>query len=122
MKQIIIIIGMAAVILLVTLSLVSVEGKMDRQDELNRAVSAAVKQTIKASQLDGQKDITSNDEMVAEFVQLMSVNLNSDSDVQIEVMGVDYKEGMLDVKVTENFTYLNGRKGSVTTRKCAIYE
>lgn len=113
---------MAGVILLVTLSLVSVEGKMDRQDELNRAVSAAVKQTVKTSQLDGQEDITSNDEMVAEFVQLMSVNLNSDSDVQIEVMGVDYKEGMLDVKVTENFTYLNGRKGSVTTRKCAIYE
>lgn len=122
MKQIIIIIGMAAVILLVTLSIVSIEGKMDRQDELDRAVSAAVKQTVKASQIDEQKDITSDDEMVAEFIQLMSVNLNSDSDIKVEVMGVDYKEGMLDVKVTESFTYLNGRKGSVTIRKCAIYE
>ena len=113
---------MSIVILSVTLSLVSVDGKMDRQDELNRAVSAAVKQAVKNSQIEGQKNICSNDEMVAEFIQLMSVHLNSDSDVQVEVMGVDYEEGMLDVKVTESFQYLNGKEGSVSIRKCAIYE
>lgn len=122
MKQIIIIMGMAVIAMIVSMILISKESKMDRQDELNRAVSAAVKQTVKASQVYNQKDITSDKEMIAEFIQIMSTNINSDSDVSVEVMGVDYKEGMLDVLVTEKFQYLNGKSDTVSVRKCAIYE
>lgn len=122
MKQIVVIIGMAVIAIIVSMTLLSTESKMDRQDELNRAVSAAVKQTVDDSQVSEQKEITSNKEMVAHFIQLMSVNMNSDSNVSVEVMGVDYKEGMLDVLVTEKFKYLNGKNGTVSIRKCAIYE
>ena len=60
MKQFIIISGLAVIILIVALTLLSVESKMDRQDELDRAVSAAVRQTVKSSQAENQTDITSN--------------------------------------------------------------
>ncbi|MFQ9514755.1 MAG: hypothetical protein ACLRZ9_02900 [Eubacterium sp.] len=122
MKQIIIIMGMAVIALIVSMTLLSKESRMDRQDELNRAVSAAVKQTVDASQIYNQKEITSDKEMVAQFIQIMSTNMNSDSDVSIEVMGVNYKEGMLDVLVTEKFKYYNGKNDTVSVRKCAIYE
>lgn len=122
MKQIIITIGMTALVMLISLTLISEESRMDRKDELNRAVSAAVKQTVQDSQLLNQKEITSNEEMVAHFIQIMSVNISSDSDIIIEVLGADYVEGMLDVLVTEAFKYANGKDGEVSVRKCAIYE
>lgn len=122
MKQAIIVIGIAVLIMMVSLTLLSVESRTDRQDELDRVVSAAVKQTVKDSQIEEQSDITSNKEMVAQFIENMCTSINSDGDLQIEVMGVDYKEGMLDVLVTEKFVYPNGKQGKITTRKCAIYQ
>ena len=122
MKQAIIVVGIAVLIMLVSLTLLSVESRTDRQDELDRVVSAAVKQTVKDSQIEEQSNITSNKEMIAQFIQNMCTSINSDGNLQIEVMGVDYKEGMLDVLVTEKFLYPNGKQGKITTRKCAIYQ
>lgn len=122
MKQITIVIGIAATILLVTLSLISIENKYIRGDELNKAVASAVKQTVQISQIDNQKEIRNNDEMVAEFVNILCSDMTSDTDLQIDVMGVDYKEGLLDVKVTGSFTYLNGKKENIIVRKTAIYD
>lgn len=115
-------IGLAVIVMIVSMTLLSEESKADRQDELNRAVSAAVKQTVAASQIENQKEITSDKEMVAQFIQIMSTGMNSRGDISVEVMGADYKEGMLDVLVTQKFRYLNGKEGSVAVRKCAIYE
>lgn len=122
MKQVIIVIGIAVLIMIVSLTLLSVESKTDRQDELDRVVAAAVKQTVKDSQIENQTSITSDKEMVAQFIQNVCTSITSDGDLQVQVMGVDYKEGMLDVLVTEKFSYLNGKKTQIKTRKCAIYE
>ena len=50
MKQIIITIGMAVIIMLVSLTLISVESKETRKEELNRGVAAAVKQSVKVKE------------------------------------------------------------------------
>ena len=60
--------------------------------------------------------------MVAQFINTLCVSLGSDGDISVEVMGVDYIEGMLDVLVTESFNYPNGRNGKIQVRKCAIYD
>lgn len=122
MKQAIIVVGIGVLIMLVSLMLLSVESKSDRQDELDKVVSAAVKQTVKESQIEEQTNINSDKEMIAQFIQNMCTSIKSDGDLQIEIMGVDYKEGMLDVMVTEKFLYPNGKQGKVTSRKCAIYQ
>lgn len=122
MKQVIIVIGLSVIVMIVSMTLLSEESRMDRQDELNRAVSAAIKQTVAESQIENQQEITSDKEMVAQFIQIMSTNMNSEGDISVEVMGADYKEGMLDVLVTQTFNYLNGKEGTVSVRKCAIYE
>lgn len=122
MKQIILTIGLAVIIMLVSLILISVDSKSARQDELNRVVSAAVKQTVKDSQVEKQKSISSDKEMIAQFVHILSTSLSSKGDITIEVMGVDYTEGMLDVLVTQKFEYLNGKSDRIAIRKSAICE
>lgn len=120
MKQVIIIIGIGVSILLSSMTVMSIESKTERKQELTRAVSAAVKQTVSHSQIENQTEITSNDEMVAHFIQLLLSNLSSEGNVEVEVMGVNFKEGLLDVMVIENFKYLNGKEGKIGIRKCAI--
>lgn len=106
--------------LLSSMTVMSIESKSERKQELTRAVSAAVKQTVSHSQTENQSEISSNDEMVAHFIQLLLTNISSECDIEVEVMGVDCKEGLLDVIVTENFKYLNGKEGEIGIRKCAI--
>ena len=122
MKQFITIIGIAVIVALISLTLLSQQSKTSRHDELERAVSGAVKQTVKASHAEGQDDITSDKEMVAHFVNVVSNNIKSDGEISVKVLGLDYKEGLLDVKVSETFKYLNGKEKTITVRKCAIYE
>lgn len=104
------------------MTIISTENKSLRTDELNRAVSAACKKAVADSQVANQTSITSNQELVAQFIQIMSTNISGNSDFEIEVMGADFKEGLLDVLVTEKFKYVNGKQGSVSVRKCAIAE
>ena len=122
MKQFITIIGIAVIVTLISLTILSEQSRASRQDELEKAVSGAVKQTVKASHADGQTDITSDKEMVAHFINVVSYNIKSDGKISVKVMGVNYKEGLLDVKVSETFKYVNGREKTITVRKCAIYE
>ena len=87
-----------------------------RTDELNRAVSASIKKTVSDSQIENQSTILSDKEMVAYFIQLLSVNMKGKGDVTVEVYDADYKEGLLSVAVTEKFKYVNGKNGEITVR------
>ena len=69
MKQTVIVSGFIVVILITALTILSVESKQDRKDELERVVAAAVKQTVKDSQIKEQKIIKSDKDMIANFVQ-----------------------------------------------------
>ena len=120
MKQIIIIVGTIVIIFIAAMTIVSVESKDLRTDELNRAVSASIKKTVSDSQIENQSTILS--EMVAYFIQLLSVNMKGKGDVTVEVYDADYKEGLLSVAVTEKFKYVNGKNGEITVRKSAIAE
>ena len=122
MKQFIIVIGLVVISMMVAMTLLSVQSKSDRQSDLDRAVAASVKHTVKHSQGSSEKEIKSNKDMVAYFVNILCANIKSEGKINVKVMGVDYKYGMLDVKVTQTFDYLNGKEGKVVARKCAIYE
>ena len=122
MKQTVIVSGFIVVILITALTILTAESKQDRKDELERVVAAAVKQTVKDSQIKEQKIIKSDKAMIANFVQNVCISLKATGDISVKVMGVDYKEGLLDVYVLENFEYLTGKNGTVSVRKCAIYE
>ena len=122
LKQFIVVIGLSIIIMINTMTLISVESTTNRRRDLNRAVAAAVKQTVKATMTVGQGEIKSEKEMIGQFVNILSTEMKSEGDISIKVIGVNYKEGLLDVCVTQKYQYLNGREGKVSVRKCAICE
>ena len=122
MRQTIIIMGMVIIIFMSAISIISINTKSTRMDELDMAVSAAVQQTVKYSKLSGERRMNSNDDMMASFVKNLALNLNSDSNITVQFHGVDYENGLLSVTVTESFNYITGKEGKIKVRKTAIYD
>lgn len=122
MKQITIIIGLIVSMVISSMVLFTIETKSARKSELYRATSAAVKQTVRTSQIDGQKEISNDDSMVNYFTNTLLKSIQSEGDIEIEIMGVDYKEGMIDVIVTERYKYATGKEAEISVRKTAILE
>ena len=119
MKQISIVIGLIVSVMIVSMTIMALEEKSSKETELNRAVATAVKQTVKAS-CGKNKEINSND-MINFCMNNIAYNVSGTSDYEIEVMSVDYKEGMLDIIVTEKYTNVVGKEKNITIRKAAIY-
>lgn len=86
MKQIIIIVGTIVIIFIAAMTIVSVESKDLRTDELNRAVSASIKKTVSDSQIENQSIILSDKEMVAYFIQLLSVSMKGKEMLPLKYM------------------------------------
>ena len=109
MKQISIVIGLIVSVMIVSMTIMALEEKSSKETELNRAVATAVKQTVKAS-CGKNKEINSNDDMINFCMNNIAYNVSGTSDYEIEVMSVDYKEGMLDIIVTEKLYKCSGKR------------
>ncbi|MEA5008187.1 hypothetical protein [Clostridium tyrobutyricum] len=93
-----------------------------RQNELNNAVNGALKETIE-NQFDSKTySINSNDELVADFMEALLVQINSDSTVVVNVLDVDYQKGLLSVEVIEKYKHPIGTEGQVSVKRTAIME
>lgn len=113
---------MVVVILVCGMTIMAVNNKSTRQDELEYAVSAAVQQTLKEAKASTNYRSLSQEKVKAMFIQNLFMNIQSEGNIEVEFYGIDYRFGLLDVKVTEKFEYVGGKEGEISVRKTAIYE
>lgn len=93
-----------------------------RQNELNRAVDSAVKDTVE-NQFDNKTySLSSNDEFSADFIEALLVQINSDCSVKVNVLDVDYQKGLLSVEVIEKYKHPIGTDGQVSVKRTVIME
>lgn len=93
-----------------------------RQNELDNAVNGALKETIE-NQFDSKTySINSNDELVADFIEALLIQVNSDSTVSVNILDVDYKKGLLSVEVIEKYKHPIGTEGEVSVKRTAIMD
>lgn len=109
-------------ILLLTLTHLSITAKDIRQQELDKSLNNAVYTTMEQAKVSNKYKIDTDDELIAEFNKNFLSQMNSDSEIEIQVMGVNLKEGLLDINVVNRFEYPTGAKGQVSARKAIIYE
>lgn len=109
--------GVLFIIIVMTLS-----GRQIRQDELNRAVDNAIKETVD-NQFDTRTYSANNtDEFVADFIEALLVQINSDSTIEINVLDADYEKGLLSVEVISHYLNPIGTKGKVSVERMVIME
>ncbi|MDR0925351.1 MAG: hypothetical protein LBN31_13490 [Hungatella sp.] len=93
-----------------------------RQNELNHAVEHALKDTMENQFDQTTYSANSNEELVADFMEALLVQVNSDSRVTVQVLDVDYQKGLLSVEVKETYHHPIGTEGHVTTKRTVIME
>ena len=93
-----------------------------RQNELNRAVDIALQDTVE-NQFDSKTySVSSNDEFIADFIEALLVQINSDCTVKINILDVDYQKGLLSVEVIEKYKHPIGTEGEVSVKRTVIME
>jgi hypothetical protein len=93
-----------------------------RQNELNRAVDSAIKDTVENQFDDTTYSVNSNDEFVADFMETLLVQINSECTVVINILDVDYQKGLLSVEVIEKYMHPIGTEGKVWVKRTVIME
>jgi hypothetical protein len=93
-----------------------------RQNELNRAVDSALQDTVE-NQFDSKTySVSSNDEFIADFMEALLVQVNSDCSIKVNVLDVDYQKGLLSVEVIEKYKHPIGTEGQVSVKRIVIME
>lgn len=93
-----------------------------RQNELNRAVDSALQDTVE-NQFDSKTySVSSNDEFIADFMEALLVQVNSDCSIKVNVLDVDYQKGLLSVEVIEKYKHPIGIEGQVSVKRIVIME
>lgn len=122
MKNVFLSLGIGLCALISIVIIMTLSGTNMRQNELNDAVDNAMKATIENQFQENTYSVASNDELVADFIQALLVQVNSDSTVEVKVLNVDYVKGLLSVEVTEKYQHPIGTFGTVSANRTVIME
>ena len=97
--------------------------RSSRKTESENGLRNAIENTVE-NLSENKKDYTvaNAEEYVADFMEQLLLELDSNSEVTVEVLEADYEKNLLSIEVTETFTYINGKTGSVTCKKTIIMD
>lgn len=97
----------------------NISGRTARKTELTMDVSNAVEQT-----LDSMKETRyeSGEQMARAFVRDLKEQMTSEGEIEVDVIGIDHVNGLLDVNVRETYRTSDGKKKTIEVRKTAVLE
>lgn len=109
--------GVLFLVIVMTLS-----GKQLRANELRDAVDNALISTVENQFDEKSYDVNNTDEFIADFMQALLVQINSDCSIEIRILNVDQEKGLLSVEVIEHFYHPIGTEGQISVQRTVIME
>ena len=105
-----IIYGVVAILLgmAFTLTVITITGVMNREIEIENALAEAVENSIEACSGRHDYSLDNNEQFVADLMIELSNAIENDSDLKIDVMGVDKDKGYMSIRVTEYYKTVIG--------------
>lgn len=95
--------------------------KTYNQNETQRLSQVASYQALKQASIPYQ-NIKSNEQLVGEVLKEVVLNKSSDCDIEVEILDVDYLNGLIDLKIKQTFQHVNGKKTEIESRRTIILE
>jgi hypothetical protein len=99
---------------LTLLIVMTITGRSDRKMELCDVLPSVAETSLAEGMYD------SSDELIATVVSNLSVLLDSESDLRLNLYGIDTDKGLLALKVTEEYRQPNGSMGKVSSERAVI--
>lgn len=122
MKKVIIAMTLVVCIVAAVFTVLTTNGRTMREEEMFQTLGAAVESSLEEAFLEKTYSINNTDEFLGDFLQYMAVRLNSNSDVTVNVVGIDYEKGIVTMEITGTYKHPNGEDGTVSVRKTVFLE
>lgn len=106
---------------LVIAGVTCIHARNARQTEVEDALASAVEQSIDNAVSEKEYTIEDTEAFTADILQSILYQLDSDSDVTVEIKGADIENGILSVCVTQEFDYVLGKKGTISVERTAVF-
>lgn len=113
--------GTLFLIFMITLLIqMDINSILTRKTELQDATQISMRNVLKANSINKMYEMT-EEEMNVELIRNMAENINTDSEVRINILETN-KNGLMDIVATSTFQHLNGVEGSRSIRKTMLVE
>lgn len=125
MKHIVFGLSAAVLIVVMLMTSVTIEGAAIRNREMKSALHAAMEEAVHSALAKEAYSLDDDELLVADMTALLLEQLNAEDDrlrLSIDIAGADAKKGLLSVHVKEEFSYPNGRTGTVEDEATIILE
>lgn len=121
MRNIVIGFVFAAMILLSVNIVSTMNSRSTRSQELSDALDTALEGTL-STLSKGTYDINNTDEYIADLVSNIAGQIQSDSELTVNILDADIEKGIMTVQVKEEYKHINGKTGAVTASKTVLLE
>lgn len=102
--------------------IMTMDGRKIRANEVENALSDAIESTVETMLVKETYTVSDQNEFIADFIQALLLQIESDSEIKVNVLAADEKKGLLSVEVVENYKHPNGNQGTVSCVKTVILE
>lgn len=109
------------IIIIFILMFFTMHGRNLRQTELNNALTSSMEQAMDMLLLEDGKP-QSEDEWKVMFLQMLVSQIDSESDLTVNILECDMDKGILSVEAVLTFQHPIGTEGSVSAQRTIILE
>lgn len=112
-------ISLAALAMAVVAILLGASGKSVRENEIETALNTAIEQALEQITEEGH-GAGDDRGLIGDFNQLLLQQVESDSEIQVEILTADVKRGVLDVRITDTYQNILGQERKIVCRKLSF--
>ncbi len=97
-------------------------GRASRSNENTNALVTAIDDSLKNVMEQNAYEISNSNEFVADFVEALLMQYESDSEITVNILKQDMEKGLLSVEVNEKYKHPNGKEGTVSVQRTVIFD
>ena len=121
MKQVVFGVAAGMMVMILLGVMITVHGRTLRENEAEKSLEHAM-HTAMEQLKNGTYAFADREEFVADFLEALLVQINSDSDIDVHILHADEKKGLLSVEVAEHYRHPNGGEGAVSVRRTILLD
>lgn len=97
-------------------------GRAVRSNENTSALVNAIDTSLDSVMEQKAYTIRDSNEFVADFLETLLIQYESDSDITVKILKQDMEKGLLSVEVDETYLHPNGSTGTVSVCRTVIFD
>ena len=121
MKNVVMGAMMSIIIALITIIILTTDDRIVRINEDNTALANALDESISIIDTD-KYSISDTSQLIADITQGLLMQIESDSDITINLMDADRDKGIVTIEAVQDFIKPTGKSGQVAATRTIILE